>query len=190
MNRFANDDGAWLALGALGLLAGGSALVRRGSAACHCISCGDLTEQGLWAGPGKGALCQACHRQGRAAARFITDAGIPLIATDTVTGEQIDLGRYGVWGDTGHHIGKAEVLETGNDLDALQAIYGPGLPVYPLPGGKGSAAARSRGDPITVHQWLRDGRLVRLLRTDAPGFRTEYLDAKRRYGLPTHSRVI
>jgi hypothetical protein len=67
-------------------------------------------------------------------AHFITDAGGPVIFTNTATGEEIDVGRYGVWGDTGHWSGKSEVIATGNDLDQLQAEHGPDLEVFPLPG--------------------------------------------------------
>ena len=65
--------------------------------------------------------------------RFITDLGYSPVMTNETTGEVLKLGRYGVWGDKGHHSGKAEVLETGDDLEALQAEYGPDLPVHALP---------------------------------------------------------
>lgn len=61
---------------------------------------------------------------------FITDAGFPVILT--WGDEELNIGRYGVWGDKGHWTGKPEVIETGNDLEALKAKYGD-LPVYPLP---------------------------------------------------------
>ena len=66
-------------------------------------------------------------------ARFITDMGGPLVLTDTATGEEQNLGRYGVWGNKGHWSGKPEVIAASDDLDALQAKYGPNLPVHALP---------------------------------------------------------
>ena len=67
--------------------------------------------------------------------RFITDLGptIPRTLVDETTGETFSLGRYGVWGSAAAYR-KAEVLEIGDDLEALQAKYGPNLPVYG-PGG-------------------------------------------------------
>jgi len=59
---------------------------------------------------------------------FITDLGFPLVAT--MGDEEWDLGRYGVWADKGR--GKPEVIDTGNDLEALKKKHGD-LPVYPLP---------------------------------------------------------
>lgn len=64
--------------------------------------------------------------------RFITNAGHPVILRDMSTGEEIDIGQYGVWDDAGRR--KLEVIATGNDLDKLQAEYGPDLPVFDLPG--------------------------------------------------------
>jgi len=66
-------------------------------------------------------------------ARFITDMGEPLVLRGTTTDEEINIGQYGVWDDAGRH--KPEVIATGDDLDALQAEYGPDLPAYPLPNG-------------------------------------------------------
>jgi hypothetical protein len=63
-------------------------------------------------------------------ARFITDAGSTVILTETATGEELDIGRYGVWGDKDHWSGKPEVIDCGNDLEALQAEHGPDLPVH------------------------------------------------------------
>lgn len=51
------------------------------------------------------------------------------------TGEEMRLGRYGVWEHDGH---KYQVVACGDDLDALQAEHGPGLPVRLL----GSGPAR------------------------------------------------
>lgn len=65
-------------------------------------------------------------------ARFITNAGSLLLARDSRTGEEIDIGQYGVWDDAGRR--KPEVIATDNDLDKLQAEYGPDLPVYNLLG--------------------------------------------------------
>ena len=61
--------------------------------------------------------------------RTITDFGFSLTSTDMETGEVTIIGRYGVWGDKGHWTGKHEVLACGDDLEALQAQYGPNLPV-------------------------------------------------------------
>lgn len=65
--------------------------------------------------------------------RFITDMGGPLVVTASDTGEQSNIGRYGVWDSKGRR--KPEVIACGDDLDALQAEYGPNLPVHPLTGG-------------------------------------------------------
>lgn len=61
--------------------------------------------------------------------RTITDFGFSPTLTDTETGEVTNIGRYGVWGYKGHHSGKHEVIACGDDLEALQAEYGPDLPV-------------------------------------------------------------
>lgn len=61
--------------------------------------------------------------------RTITDFGFSPTLTDTATGEVTSIGRYGVWGYKGHWSGKHEVIACGDDLDALQAEYGPDLPV-------------------------------------------------------------
>lgn len=78
-------------------------------------------------------------------ARFITDFGSSTTFVVEGTGEVVELGRYGVWGDKGHWSGKAEVIEVGDDLDALQAKHGPGLPVHPLGGGSGGRVPRVTG---------------------------------------------
>ena len=70
---------------------------------------------------------------------YITDAGpgVTLTRTDfdadgkTVSTETVDMHRYGVWKPD--YRNRHRVVATGDDLDALQAEYGP-LPVYPLPG--------------------------------------------------------
>lgn len=61
--------------------------------------------------------------------RWITDMGGPLVVTAD-TGEQSNIGRYGVWDTVGRR--KPEVIATGDDLDALQAEHGPNLTVFPL----------------------------------------------------------
>lgn len=62
--------------------------------------------------------------------RFITDLGPgPHTLTNETTGEVVTLGRYGVWASAAAYR-KAEVIEIGDDLEALQAKYGPNLPVY------------------------------------------------------------
>ena len=66
---------------------------------------------------------------------FITDMGGPLVMTrEERSGEgpaePVNIGRYGVW-RAGPR--KANVVATGDDLEALQAEYGPGLPVHELP---------------------------------------------------------
>lgn len=60
-------------------------------------------------------------------ARMITDVGEPLVMVNTETGEEVNVGRYGVWDDQVGH--KPEVIATGDDLEALQDEYGPDLPV-------------------------------------------------------------
>lgn len=68
------------------------------------------------------------------AIRFITDLGVSPVLTNEATGEVTTLGRYGVWGSLAAYR-KAEVLEIGDDLEALQNKYGPNLPVYGPIGG-------------------------------------------------------
>jgi hypothetical protein len=63
--------------------------------------------------------------------RWITDAGQSLTLT-TPQGEQIKLGRYGVWEALASD-SKRRVCETSDDLAMLQRIYGPKLEVLPLP---------------------------------------------------------
>jgi hypothetical protein len=101
----------------------------------------------LWAGYGHGALCQQCHRQGRTPgrARFITDFGEPIELVEMQSGESMTVPRYGVWGDTGHWTGKAQVLAVSDDLDALQAEYGPDLLVHRVPKGSPSRTWIARG---------------------------------------------
>lgn len=53
--------------------------------------------------------------------QFITDFGEEVIAQDE-SGDKRNIGRYGVWGDMGR--GKPEVMETSDDLVALQSKYG------------------------------------------------------------------
>jgi len=67
-------------------------------------------------------------------AYFITDFGAP-IPIDPNAGDNAELGfdslpRYGVWGDTGR--GKPQVIDTGNDLEALLAKYGQHLKVQKI----------------------------------------------------------
>ncbi len=61
--------------------------------------------------------------------RTITDFGYSPTFTNMETGEVTSIGRYGVWGYKGHWSGKHEVIACGDDLEALQAKYGPDLPV-------------------------------------------------------------
>ena len=63
--------------------------------------------------------------------RVITDMGGPLVVTDSVTGAETNIGRYGVW--EACRSGKSEVVACGDDPAALQAEYGPGLTVESLP---------------------------------------------------------
>lgn len=58
-------------------------------------------------------------------AKYITNMGIPLIVVHEATGEQTNIGRYGVWDREG-------CFDTGDDLEALQHKHGPGLPVLDL----------------------------------------------------------
>lgn len=57
---------------------------------------------------------------------FYTDVG-EVRYTDMQTGEELRLPRYGAWGDAGK--GKPEVVETSDDLSALQKKYGS-APLY------------------------------------------------------------
>lgn len=69
--------------------------------------------------------------------RFITDMGSQVTVTETLKGADNEtirettrnIGRFGVWEVRNR---KAEVIDTGDDLDALQAEYGPDLPVRSL----------------------------------------------------------
>lgn len=60
---------------------------------------------------------------------FISDFGHPLSATYE-NGTEQNIGRYGVWSGKGRR--KPEVIDTGDDLQALQRKYGPGLRVVRL----------------------------------------------------------
>jgi len=62
--------------------------------------------------------------------KFITDMGCTPVLTDMATGEETRLGRYGVWSDADCH--KPEVIAVGDDLDELQRVHGPGLPLYKI----------------------------------------------------------
>ena len=57
--------------------------------------------------------------------KFITDMGGPIVVTDE-TGEETNIGRFGVWDTSGP---KPHVIDTGDDLQELQRKYGPGIPV-------------------------------------------------------------
>lgn len=63
-------------------------------------------------------------------ARFISDNGRPVNIIDSATGRLIMvLPRYGVWADDELR-GKPQVIDTGDDLDALLETYG-NIPVIP-----------------------------------------------------------
>jgi ribosomal protein S27E len=79
--------------------------------AIGCLGCGEMLE-----------------RPTKVATRFITSMGGPVVATCTQTGEQSNIGQYGVWDAKGRR--KPEVIATGDDLEALQAEHGPDLLVY------------------------------------------------------------
>lgn len=66
--------------------------------------------------------------------RFITDLGYSPVAVPDNGDEPLSLGRYGVWDS--EERGKPQVIDLGDDLEALQAEYGPDLPVFEtkLPG--------------------------------------------------------
>jgi hypothetical protein len=55
-------------------------------------------------------------------AKFITDLGASQDMFDATGKKVFELPRYGVWGDKGR--GKAEVLETHNDLARMQREHG------------------------------------------------------------------
>lgn len=59
--------------------------------------------------------------------RFMTDLGGPLVLTRTPDDESppVTIGRYGVWEVLPGR--KPVVVATGDNLDALQQEYGPGL---------------------------------------------------------------
>lgn len=54
-------------------------------------------------------------------AKFITDKGKEHEVTNDAGEVIMTLNRYAVWGDMGR--GKAEVIETGSDLEALKKKY-------------------------------------------------------------------
>ena len=61
--------------------------------------------------------------------RFITDLGRPLHLTDEAGNVLVEIGQYGVWEAD---CGKPQVIDTGHDLDALQAAHGPNLQVVQM----------------------------------------------------------
>lgn len=75
--------------------------------------------------------------------KIITDFGYSPILTDLSTGEPTNLGRFGVW-VVNRTYAKDEVIDTGDDLEALQAEHGPGLKVYPIPPQESGSAS---GEP-------------------------------------------
>ena len=54
--------------------------------------------------------------------------GGPLVLQES-TGGAFNIGRYGVWDN---HSGSFEVIACGDDLEVLQAEFGPGLDVLPI----------------------------------------------------------
>ena len=64
--------------------------------------------------------------------KVITDFGYSPILVDTATGEETNIGRFGVW-VVDRRYSKDEVIDTGDNLEALQEKHGPGLEVYPIP---------------------------------------------------------
>ncbi len=62
---------------------------------------------------------------------IISDLGHSPTLTNTDTGDEIRVGRYGVWANDAR--GKAEVIDCSDDLEALQAKHGPGLEIYQFP---------------------------------------------------------
>lgn len=64
-------------------------------------------------------------------ADFYTDFGRSIPVTDADGNPLPSLPRYAAWGDAGR--GKPEVIDTGDDLDALRLLYGD-LRVLPIGG--------------------------------------------------------
>ncbi len=77
-------------------------------------------------------------------AKFITDMGCSRSFYEVRGAEPTYVPRYAVWGDSGRD--KPEVLETSDDVDDLQARFGP-LPVWPV----GPLAATD-----TIHPWKKE----------------------------------
>jgi len=63
--------------------------------------------------------------------KIITDLGQSPVLINPATGEIHALGRFGVW-VVNRRYEKDEVIDTGDDLEALQDKHGPGLTVYPI----------------------------------------------------------
>ena len=80
--------------------------------------------------PPEAALRRELLRAARKPLLFITDFGHATSWEDANTKTRVELPRYGVWSDEGRK--KPEVVEVGDDLDALQRKYGPDLPVHEL----------------------------------------------------------
>ena len=85
--------------------------------------------------------------------KHITDMGEPLVLTRERDGgepETFNVGRYGVWCD-------GNVIDTGDDLPALQQKHGPGLPVRRLRAGAVPVEAVS----ATTPSWWTSTRFAR-----------------------------
>jgi len=157
-----NIDGASLALGVTGLLAVASAVARRGGSR-------DQVSDHV-AGRVAGALRSLMRHYGGHSAIFQE----PKAGMDRDELAALILNRSGLSAKV-----KTRLYEQLLNLSVrdLRDVYRLVFPV---------AAA----NVITLHQWVRGGKPVLILRTDAPSFGPKYAAAKRKYGLPTHSGPI
>ena len=79
---------------------------------------------------------------------FITDFGKKLHARDTNGEITYTISRYAAWAHV-ERKGKAQVVETGDDLNDLQQSWGPGLPVNQLPTGSPKCEACGKPGQLT-----------------------------------------
>lgn len=78
---------------------------------------------------------------------YITDFGKPVEAKPEDGGPIINVGRYGVWKFDAAK-GKHQVVDSGDDLEALKKKHGSNLKVVPI--GKGNQSGPGSSDALPV----------------------------------------
>lgn len=133
-----------------------------------CPSCGAGSEH--WDDLGDGTLVEAMVKGAGSAGRgdYITDFGKSQDLFQEDGSVNMTIPRYGVWV-------KGDVMETSDDLEALQQKWGPGLRVIPL-GTKQAMVKEAKESLARIELWCGQGDSE-----DAPGIQ-EALDRYRRAG--------